>query len=1634
MLRAWARVCAVLVASSTPVIAADAPLPEPTPFGVSGAEVVAERDVPQACFTFSDRLEKSRAVNYRDYVEVVPLAEGAAPTDGVQPPARDVVARDRTLCVDGLQHGQKYRITLRDGLPGNDSRRLPTPEVREVEVPNRKPSLAFRGAGYILPRIGADGLPLRSINLDRAKLQVLRINDRSLVEKIYFGRIGQQLSDHEVGEILDRSGQEVWRGEMAISNSRNQAVVTPFPIDAVLGRLEAGVYIAVASTEDIKPGGWDHKATQWFVVSDLGLNTIMGDDSLVVFARSVATAAPAEGVELRLLARNNTELGKAQTGPDGLARFDLAALRAAGTEPAQALFANRGTGDFGFLDLATPTVSNSTPNSAGPGGAPAGAAPVRVTLRPGQPDAFLYTERGIYRPGESVNLAMLLRDADAKPVTGRPVTLVIQRPDGFEVERRPLAESGGGSASTRIELPPSAFIGTWTVTAHGEPDPAAGNNGQGNGQGNGIGPVLGRTEFLVEDFVPPRLDVALTADAKELPADGATTLTLDGHFLYGAPAAGLPGELSVTLRAAANPYPNLPGYRFGLAQEEVKPQRADRPGFTTNRNGQAKLDLSLPKAPESTKPLEAVVRATLLDIGGRSVSRDLVLPVRHQPFAVGIRPRFEGEGVPEGATAGFDVVAVGPDGQPMDKEDLSYELFEEDYDYVWFEANGRWDYKVTVRDQRVTGGTLAVQAAKPASVEAPVGAGRYRLEVFDSKTGVATSLRFAAGWWMTPTAGERPDEVDVTVMLPAYKGGETAWVYVKPPYDSQVMIAVADRRIRQATTRRIGPEGAFLEIPVDPTWTGGVYVLATAFATPEAQNVPGNAPGNAPGKAGPRRAVGLSWLGVDAGQRALDVRVAAPAETEPRRPVTAQVTLAGVPEGAPAFVTVAAVDDAVLQLTDQHTPNPNDHYLGKRRLGVELRDVFGRLIDPAVQDATRTRPSAAPRLRQVGVTVPQKSERVVSLFSGVVPVGADGKVSVPLDIPDFQGRLRLMTVAWAGDKLGHDESSMLVRDPVVADLGVPRFLAPGDRAVVPITLDNIGGPAGDYQVTLIASGAVSLSDPEVAVRNLGRGKRASAGRVLTATGVGTGHVALDVTGPEGLRITRQWEVVVRPSTPLVTRRMTIMVPPERPVELPTDLLYGIRRETAAVSLSFGALPDLDVPGLLAALDRAGANGLEATVSRALPLLSMGDVAVGLRMASDERVKARVQRAVDRALTFQRQDGSFAAWSPKGDADSWLTAYALDFLGRAKAAGYRVPEVPHRKGLDGMRATLDNAWVEVDELPGRAYALYVLARAKMIDAGAVRYFQENFWDKLQTDFARAQVATAIAALGDGNRAGEAFGRLSGARVVSASLRDYGSSLRDDAGVVALMAESGVVDRDRLAQAAERLSKTYAALRTTSAQEQAWTLLAAKALIDRAPPAKIAQGDQVTEAAKPLFQRIDPAAVPAIRNAGGEPLRQIVSVAGIAEQAPAAEEQGMTVTRGLFDMTGHPVDPAGVRQNDRLVVILEGSATDPVDHQVLVTDLLPAGFEIEAVRLAGTGGPRGDLSWLGDLTTPRAVDYRDDRFVASVDLTKQAPRFRLVYLVRAVTPGEFTMPGAVAEDMYRPHQTGRTPTVRLRVLPE
>lgn len=1558
------------------------------PFELDKVEVAAERDRPQVCFTFTRSLPRPRArgqgVDLAKFITVAPA----------QPVS--VTPRDRDLCVEGLNHGQRYTVTVKAGLPAaGGQEKLAAAATREVAVPDRRPSLSFRSQGYILPRVGPEGLPLRGVNVERARVQVLRVNDRALVEQIYYGRINQTMTDFEVGDILEQKGQVVWKGEMAMGGQPNRAVQTAFPIDAVLGTLPPGVYVAVAENAALPMVAWDQRATQWFVVSDLGLTSFKAGNGLYVFARSLAGAKPLPGVELRLVARNKQELGRVTTGADGLARFDSAQVQGGDDQAPQALFATGPEGAFSLLDFGGPSVPLA---GRGDGG----------RLQPGAVDAYLFSERGAYRPGDAVYLTGLLRDADSRAVTGQRLTVKLLRPDGLEVERRSADDQGAGGHLLRFELPANAPTGRWTATAHTDP----------------AGPVLGRTQFNVGEVAPPRLDFELTADRPRIGSDGKLSLTLDGHYLADGPAARLPGELTVMLRPADKPYPELEGYRFGLAQKPLAPERRSLPGFTTGADGKAQIAVDLGKLPETSRPMEAVLRATLHDVGGRSVDREIVLPVDHQAFALGLKPNFSGEAVPEGATVSVAVIAVGANGRRQARKGLSWELFEEEYDYEWYAADGRWEYRTIVKDKRLTGGTLDLAADQPGVIEEQVRAGRYRLEVFDAASNVASSIRFSAGWWVAAKLGDTPDAVEVAVMQQRHKPGETARVFVRPPYAGTVVLALADRNVRQTLVREIGVDGAFLDLPLPPDVTAGAYVLATVFA-----------PADRGSRTPPRRAVGMGWVAMDPAERSLSVTLEPPAEARPRGPVTIPVTVTGAEPGAAVRLVLLAVDEGVAALPDTQPIDPVSWFLGKRRLAVELRDVYGRLVGPGdgaqvpapppVERANGARPAVA--------AVPRTGP-VTALHSGIIAVGPEGKAEIKLTLPDIQGRLRLTTIAWSGEKVGKGEAGLLVRDAVTATAALPGFLAPGDKAQITFTLSNVEGATGTYKLILGAEGPVRLDGGknEVEFKRLAKGRTVTVKRTLLAGDPGYGTLVLTVTGPDNYREVRRLPVNIRPAHPLSVVQARGEIAPGATAAVTAAKLKAPVAGAATRIAMVGAQPPLDATTHMLLLDSRPFGSADQLAARLMPLAARDWwVSAGLPADAD-KLRAKAEDLVERLVGRQRADGGFSPWSIDGPADVWLTAFALDALTRAKEAGFTVPEDAYRRGMEFLVRSIGNSWIEDAELPARAYALYTAARARAIDTAPLRFFQESFYARTPTRLARIQIGAAFSILGDGERAAAILSRLDEPLPAAVGIHDYGSLLRDRAAGLALLiganASQALVDRERGA-----LQDLLADAPRTSIQESAWLLMAAQALAGRGPALNISADGQPVPGDHPLLRPLAGADSKfQVKNNAEQPAYVVSSTAAIMADPDQAAESGLTLTRQVMDARGKRADLAKVREGDLLVVVLEGSADRPVTTPLLVVDPLPAGLVAENVRLAGDA-QLGDLSWLGTLSEAALVEFRDDRFVAALDGLPDGGNFRLVYLARAVTPGSFMLPAARLEDLVDGGRFARTAAGTLTVAP-
>jgi uncharacterized protein YfaS (alpha-2-macroglobulin family) len=1562
-------------------------------FAFRRLEIDTTQPQAQACLVFTRALDVSGKTHYEDYLNL-------------DPKTRIVVrALDQRLCVSGLDFNQTYNATLKVGLPAATGEKLTQAETVPIELRD-KPALVRFGGGIILPRDNADGVPVTTVNIARLKLEVVRVGDR-LLSQIESGVVDQTtMYSWDATQLKNNQGTLVWSGTMDVANTKNDSVVTLVPIRDILKNKKPGAYVLVVSdaaktaSGDSSGNGDDsgQLAAQWVIDSDIALTTFQGANGLTVFARSYATAKPIDGVKLTLVARNNNVLATVVTDISGRADFDPGFFRGTGGDEPVVVMAYGRNDDFSFLDLRRPAFDLT---DRGVGG----------RASPGPVDAYLYTERGIYRPGETVQSVALLRDRVGAAVTA-PLTLVADRPDGMEVARTVVKGDllTAGAAAWTLPLSPTAPHGRWQISAYVDPtaDP------------------VGRVEFDVSDFVPQRLKVSLTPVEKILHANSDLHVRAESRFLYGAPASDLSGEGEARITTDPDPYPDFSLYQFGRVDDSFSDVTVTLDVPATDATGVTTATGSIGDLADTTLPLKAIVKVSIHEPGGRTTDKTVDIPVRTHDAAIGIRPDFDDGSVPEQGRAGFEVIALNGDGKRIALSGLTYSWVREDTSYQWFQDNGSWKYNSVTRDRLITSGSLDVGAAAPAKLAQAFPWGEYRLTITDPKSGAASSYRFYSGW-AANASGDRPDRIPVAADKPSYAAGQTAHVSIKPATDGQALVVVAGDRVFSSQLVDAPASGTTVDIPVSADWGAGAYVLVTHY----------RGLNGATGRE-PVRSIGVAWLGVDNSPRTLVTSIGGPTKITPRQRIVIPVSVKGLDGGESAWLTLAAVDEGILQLTDFKSPDPVSYYFGKRRLGVGMRDDYGRLIKPEKGPIGSLREGGDNLGGRPLAVVPT---RTVVLFSGLVKIGADGVAQIPLDVPDFNGELRLMAVAMSGKKLGHAERPLTVRDPVVADIVLPRFLAPDDRAAAALNMNNVEGAPGSYTATVTTTGPVGLdasAKADVLTRSLTRGQRVLLPVMLDGKGLGIANIALTVTGPGGYKVSRSWPIEVRAPQLDVARDDTAILGAGQSYTANASLVSDLVPSTASVALNVSAAHGYsDVPGLLRWLDKYPYGCIEQTTSRAMPLLYFNDLADLARLPKDKALRDRIQDAADNVLDMQNFAGNFGMWAAGSDADPWLSVFALDFLAQAKDKGYVIPNEALRRGAGWLKqaATSDS-----NDDAVRAYSFYVLEHLGQLNLSDLRYFSDTRGPEWKTAIAAALTGAAAGQAGDRSRATYAFGRarqiLMSANPLTYSTDDYGSFVRDLAAATALAIEGGAPEI--VPALMKRTDDVNMRLNATTTQEKAWMLRAAYELTRQRTSLDIVVNGKPTTpraGAIRLAPSLDALAHGiSVLNKGDAPVWRTVSVQGTPSTPLAAEADGLTLKKTVWTMSGQPADLSQLKQNDRVMIVLEGQMANGYARQMAALDLLPAGLEIEA-PVAGDSGKA--YSWLETLNDVTVEEARDDRFVAAFSIGSQdqetpdrkkplppPPTFRLAYIARAVTAGTFVMPAGVVEDMYAPAIHART----------
>ncbi|HAO42612.1 MAG TPA: alpha-2-macroglobulin, partial [Afipia sp.] len=665
------------------------------------------------------------------------------------------------------------------------------------------------------------------------------------------------------------------------------------------------------------------------------------------------------------------------------------------------------------------------------------------------------------------------------------------------------------------------------------------------------------------------------------------------------------------------------------------------------------------------------------------------------------------------------------------------------------------------------------------------------------------------------------------------------------------------------------------------------------------------------------------------------------------------------------------------------------------------------------------------------------TQKPLALYSGIVTVGADGTATVSFDIPEFAGTARVMAVAWTATKVGRANTDVTVRDPVVLTATLPRFLLSGDRGTMNLDLDNVEGATGDYIITVKPSGPVKLTGNPATTMRLAPKQRSTVALAIDATG-GAGAAALDVDikGPNGLTLARHYDLNVKPATQILARRSVRTLAKGESLTLTSDMFSDLVQGTGGVQLSVGLSTALDAATILKALDRYPFGCSEQITSRAMPLLYVNDLAAENHLALDTGVDQRIKDAIDRLLARQGSNGSFGLWSAGGD-DAWLDAYVTDFLTRAREKGFAVPDVLFKTALDRIRNSVVNA-EEPEKDGGRdlAYGLYVLAKNGTAPIGDLRYLADTKLNNIATPIAKAQLAAALALVGDRGRAERVYAAAVNSLAPKPALEfgrsDYGSSLRDAAALVSLSSE-GNAPKATISLAVERVEAARGLTPYTSTQENAWLVLASRALAKEANGLAVTvNGETAKNAVYRNYRSADVAAKPiTITNTGDTPVQAVVSVTGAPVTPEPAASNGFKIERNFFTLDGKPADVSKAKQNDRFAVVLKVTEAKPEFGRIMVVDYLPAGLEIDNPKLVSSGDS-GTLDWIEDGEEPENTEFRDDRFSAAIEReAKDEAVFTVAYIVRAVSPGKYVLPQAYVEDMYNPSRYGRTGTGTVEV---
>ena len=1555
----------------------------------------------------------------------------------------------------GFEIGKEYQVIIEPSVRGALGGRLIERFSQGVSFADVQPSISFASAekAMYLSSIGARNLGLRLSGVEKVQVTVAKVYASNVQDFLR----GNKRYGYESGNDSEDEGGE-YEGDGDPDNdggsgsyqyydleNRGDVVFTRRYPTATL-RKQNGLHLLNLSLKDlefnaplkglyvVRVQDTEHlwlREEKLVALTDLGLiarQNANGD--AVVFLNSIRTAQPISGATVRFLSTSNQVMATATTNGQGVARYDSVA----GSRLRLGMVTVVKDADFSFINLPQTQVETSRFEVGG------------LTSNAAHYQAFMYGDRDLYRPGDTIYTNTVVRHDDWRtPPAGLPVKVRLLLPTGKEYVSLGERLNATGAVASRFILPPSIMTGLYTLEVL---------------TGNDV--LLTSRQVSVEEFIPDRLKVTVTAAPTTVRPTETVNAKITALNLFGPPAAGRKFEVEFSLKAKSFSAKEYPGYNFDIQAGTGRSALADLAEQFPHEQREGETDAAGRSAAPYTVPdvrdmgtLTGTAFATIFDETGRPVNRLATFEVQTQKAMFGIENIGGLVSTQKDVTMQF--VALTPTGKPT-AATAQVTIVRKLWETVLERQGDRYVYNSQKREEVLLSKELRLSGVGKINFR-PLYSGEYEVRIMRPEASNYVAEYFYA-YGSGDTAGNsfevnNEGEVIIEPDKPKYEPGETAQLLLKTPFPGRILVTVERDRVLDHFYVDTDQKSARVSIPIRGGHVPTIYVTATAIRPITDNSLPLTV------------ARGFVPLAVEKPSTHLPLTLKAAAQSRSQVFQTIEVRTA-----PGAQVTLAVVDEGILQRKDYRTPDPHAYFYQKRALEVGAFDIYPFLLPEL---GTSSSGGDAGDLGRRTTPVPSRRVRLMAKWSGILTADANGLVQYKVRLPQFSGALRVMAVAYKDDSFASAEQTMKVADPVVISTALPRFMSPGDTIDVPVTLTNTTNKLIVINVGRSSKGPIKTTDlgppspknfkvsmsGEMVGHQISLKPNAETKELFhyTATGVGEARITVKVNilkrlNQEHFTVAEQLEeaidLPIRPAAPLEKRTGSGDATAGSPatLDLRTDFLPTSLRSKMLLSRS----PLTQFSKNLDYLLQYPYGCLEQTVSAAFPQLYFSDLAATLNQKPGPHVQRynpnyHVQEAIRKIESMQLYNGSLSYW-PGGDYDNWwATAYAAHFLLEAKQAGFAVNQKLLDKVLTYMqyrvkqRETEQYYYFDVSNIARErliakreiTYSLYVLALAGRQDATALNYYKAN--RPLLTADARFLLACTYALGGQQKAFQETlphqFTPENARRELDGS---FSSPIRDEALALNALFEADP-NNPQVASIARQLSRQVKAERYMNTQESAFALLSLGKIARRARASTVTA--TLSAGGKPLgkFEGKD-LTVQNVANyqlllkaIGAGQLYYFWEMEGISAGGRVHEEDSyLKVRRQFLDRDGRAVSPTGIRQNDLVVVKITLQAADAAGEvkNVAITDLLPAGLEIENPRL----GPQREVKGTEAASTPDYLDVRDDRI--NLFTTASATPKTFYYLARAVSKGTFKLGPVSADAMYNAeyHSYNGAGVVRVR----